>query len=255
MAVAVTGRAASSLSRDEGMGRSRIARAGVGVGGRRRRWRWASRRLPTSTGSSSSAPGVLGTIKDREPGRGHDRQGAAQPPAGTQVPQAQGPADHPDRRRAGGCQLQPAAGPQVGERLVGVAIADGGTDLPILRIALADHLGELGVAAADLVDELVPAAGADRLGLLGVPNGADAGRPGRLKQGSHAVGVHHGGLLDQHHPLPLRLEVPGGGGATEGLHGPAAVQPEVAGGAAGGLGGGDDYFNPSRLAKSPSGDP
>jgi hypothetical protein len=39
------------------------------------------------------------------------------------VPQARGPADHLDRCRAGGCQVQPAAGPQVGERLVGGAIA------------------------------------------------------------------------------------------------------------------------------------
>jgi hypothetical protein len=60
-------------------------------------------------------------------------------------------------------------------------------------------------AAERLVDQLVPAAGADRLGLLGIPKSPDAGRPGGLQQGNHAVGVHHGRLLHQHQPFRTRL--------------------------------------------------
>lgn len=122
MAVAVTGRAASSPSRDQGWGgpgspgpRSRSAVAGGGGLGRAGGCRPAR--------AAPAAPRACWHDQDREPGRGQDSQGAAQPPAGTQVLQARGPADHPDRCRAGGCQVQPAAGPQVGERLVGGAIA------------------------------------------------------------------------------------------------------------------------------------
>ena len=107
------------------------------------------------------------------------------------------PAVHQLLDRAGPVlgEMQPAAGLQVGQRLVGVALADRPADFPVGGIALPNDGGELGVAADRLVDEAGPAAGADRLGLLGIPQGADTGRAGGLEEGGHAVGIHHGCLL------------------------------------------------------------
>src|SRR6266542_4533303 len=87
-----------------------------------------------------------------------------------------------DRLGAVGRQVQPAAGLEVGERLRGVALADRLADLPVSLVALADDGDQLGVPADHRVDQPVPAARADRLRLLGIPQGADAGGPGGLKQ-------------------------------------------------------------------------
>jgi hypothetical protein len=80
-----------------------------------------------------------------------------------------------DRGRPIGGEVEATAALQVGQRLGSVAVADGFADLPVPGVVLADDGGELGVAADRLVDQLVPAAGADRLGLLGIPKGSPLG--------------------------------------------------------------------------------
>src|SRR6266540_4474653 len=67
-----------------------------------------------------------------------------------------------------GCRFCGAALVQVGERPGRVAVADGAAHCPVVAVALADDVGEVGVAADGLVDLVVPAAGTDGLGLLGV---------------------------------------------------------------------------------------
>jgi hypothetical protein len=74
----------------------------------------------------------------------------------------------------------------IGERPGGVALTDGLADGAILGVALADDVGEFGVAPDHTVDLLMPAARADGLGLFGVAEGADDRGPGSLQQAVHA---------------------------------------------------------------------
>src|SRR6266540_2688684 len=145
--------------------------------------------------------------------------------------------------RGGGVrdQVHPAAGPEVGQRLVRVALAEEPADLPVCRVALAHDGGELRVPADGLVDLGVPAGRADRLGLLGVAQGADDRRPGRLEEPVHAVGVDHAHLLHDHHHPPVRTEPALLDGLVERLDGIAVVQLELARGAPGGVGRSGDH--------------
>jgi hypothetical protein len=118
-------------------------------------------------------------------------------------------------------------------------------------MVLADHLGELGVAADALVDELVPAAGADRLACSGSPRVRIlAGPAASSRAAMRWVSIMAASSTSTTHSARgWRCPV------VAARQKASTVQPEVAGGAAGGLGGGGGYFNPSRLAKSPNGIP
>src|SRR6266536_358322 len=94
-----------------------------------------------------------------------------------------------DGGRAVGGEVDAAAAVEVGEGLGGVALADGLADGAVVGVALADDVGEFGVAADRTVELLVPASGPHGLGLFGVAEGADDGGPGCLEEGVYARGV------------------------------------------------------------------